>query len=178
MLSSSPAVPISSINWSDDNRRRLSLVTEHGREFNTAHDGLPSPRHLTPISGNTPAATTPDNGSPFGSDAGSAAVSRRTSEADLLDGGASLRKVPSRGGLWHDEVSLMPNPSSPPWPSARFSSGLNHLPGCPISWRCVLLASPSTHLVPCKHRIRSARPHLGRRVSLSDRASPTRPLAP
>jgi hypothetical protein len=116
MLSSSPAVPISSINWTDDNRRRLSLVTEHGREFNTANDGLPSPRHLTPISNNTPATSTPDGGSPFGSEAGSAAVSRQPSEHDLLDSGASLRKVPSRGGLWHDEVSLFYR--IPHWSSA------------------------------------------------------------
>ncbi len=102
MLSSSPAVPIHSINFADQQRRRLSLVTAHGQEIHTAHDGLPSPEHLTPISG------TPYGHSPAGSDAGSAPISRRGSEQGqgyFFEEGTSLKKVPSRGGLWHDEVS-------------------------------------------------------------------------
>lgn len=100
MLSSSPAVPIQSINFPDPHRRRLSLVTGHGQEIFTAHDGLPSPEHLTPISG-TPYAV-----SPAGSEAASNPISRRGSAQGYTgEDGASLRKVPSRGGLWHDEVS-------------------------------------------------------------------------
>ncbi|KAK8850363.1 hypothetical protein IAR55_004281 [Kwoniella newhampshirensis] len=112
MLSSSPAVPLSSIDFSDSGRRRLSLVTAHGQEIFTAHDGLPSPEHLTPITG------TPMSGNtPMGSEAGSAPISRRASEMMLNDDpqpagehpagyhrahGADLTKVPSRGGFWHD----------------------------------------------------------------------------
>ncbi|WVQ86026.1 hypothetical protein IAT38_008194 [Cryptococcus sp. DSM 104549] len=105
MLSSSPAVPLSSINFAGGGRR-LSLVTHEGRELFTAHDGLPSPEHLTPITGNTPTD----------SEAGSAPLSRRGSDMHLdgqqhaasRDGavhsdGASLKKVPSRGGIWHDD---------------------------------------------------------------------------
>lgn len=113
MLSSAPAVPIHSINWSDDNRRRLSLVTAHGRELGIPHEGLPSPEHLTPISGGqTPVGGhTPATGhSPPGSEGGSAPASRRGSEKnggvpshiDLTD---RLHRVPSRAHLG-DEVSL------------------------------------------------------------------------
>ena len=119
MLSSSPAVPISSFTFPDQHRRRLALVTEHGKELFTAHDGLPSPEHLTPISGTPHSSVTPNDGSPTGSDTGSAAVSRKGSESYISGGGGgggrgggvsgdgtSLRKVPSRGGLWHDEVGV------------------------------------------------------------------------
>lgn len=111
MLSSSPAVPISSFNFADGSRRRLSLVTEHGKELYTAHDGLPSPQHLTPITGQTPAEHTPEEGNtPNESPHGSRQVSRRASTLDQggVEDGGSLRKVPSRGGLWHDEVSYYP----------------------------------------------------------------------
>ncbi|EIW69872.1 hypothetical protein TREMEDRAFT_73643 [Tremella mesenterica DSM 1558] len=69
MLSSSPAVPLESIEFADDQRRRLSLVTAHGQRILTAHDGLPSPEHLTPISG-TPGTSAPPSreGSRRGSD--------------------------------------------------------------------------------------------------------------
>nr|ODN90074.1 HAL protein kinase [Cryptococcus depauperatus CBS 7841] len=91
MLSSNPAVPLHSIAFAD-NRRRLSLVTTEGREMLTAHDGLPSPGSLTPVAGGTPSD---------GSDSGSAPMSRRESGS----GGTSLRKVSSRGGLWHDDLN-------------------------------------------------------------------------
>ena len=110
MLSSSPAVPISSFNFSDDNRRRLSFVTEQGREFNTAHQDGASSNHLSPITGNTPAAHTPED-----SPAGSAAVSRNPSRhlapendhaVSHVTSGMHLTKVSSRGGMWHEDVSL------------------------------------------------------------------------
>ena len=109
MLSSSPAVPISSFNFSDDNRRRLSFVTEHGREFNTLHHDGASSNHLSPITGNTPAGHTPDD-----SPAGSAAASRRQSHhephpqeraVEHVTSGMHLTKVQSRGGLWTEDVS-------------------------------------------------------------------------
>ncbi|ORY35871.1 hypothetical protein BCR39DRAFT_37646 [Naematelia encephala] len=118
MLSSSPAVPISSINFHDTHRRRLSLVTEHGRELLTNHDGLPSPEHLTPISG-TPRGNTPADGlSPAVSDSESDSPSRRGSDSGE-DGNnfTSLAKVPSRGGLWHD----VPEPA-PPMLASRSNS--------------------------------------------------------
>ena len=99
MLSSSPAIPIKSINFADSQQRRLSLVTGHGRELLTAHDALPSPEHLTPISG------TPFWHSPAGSEAGSAPISRRGSESGVGDDGTELRKATSRGRPWSAEVS-------------------------------------------------------------------------
>lgn len=133
MLSSSPAIPIHKFDFHGNDRRRLSLHTSHG-QFTTSQDGLPSPDGLTPITGNTPAVgMTPIDGSPAHSEAGSAPMSRRGSEFQHYsmsqsqhshhgdqsetatplrspswegqDGG-ELRKVPSRGGLWHDDVSL------------------------------------------------------------------------
>ncbi|WVQ95708.1 hypothetical protein IAU59_002807 [Kwoniella sp. CBS 9459] len=113
MLSSSPAVPLSSINFADPHRRRLSLVTAHGQEIFTAHDGLPSPEHLTPISGHTPTASEP----------GSNPLSRRGSDSAVADDysthetgdvgyrgarGTDLQKVPSRGGIWHDDPEPRP----------------------------------------------------------------------
>ncbi|WRT70528.1 uncharacterized protein IL334_007526 [Kwoniella shivajii] len=122
MLSSSPAVPLSSINFSDDNQRRLSLMTASGREIFTARDGLPSPEHLTPIEGVTPTASEP----------GSRSISRQTSTDDLshheephyerykeLDT-TSLRKVPSRGGIWHEVEE--PRAPNAPYYSSQTSS--------------------------------------------------------
>ncbi|KAK4688262.1 hypothetical protein P7C73_g1847, partial [Tremellales sp. Uapishka_1] len=120
MLSSSPAIPLSSINFAQ-NGRRLSLVTAHGQELLTAHDGLPSPEHLTPIQGHTPT----DSPSPGTSEDGSRPVSRRGSDMALNDAGGGgggggykaasgndeahhLKKVDSRGGMWHDK-GHMPN---------------------------------------------------------------------
>lgn len=98
MLSSSPAVPLSSIDF-ENGGRRLSLRTAGGLELFTNRDALPSPEHLTPIDGHTPAtsgAATPrsDNGS-----------SRHPSQVGLqehYDDGQTLYKAPSHGGLWHD----------------------------------------------------------------------------
>ena len=59
MLSSSPAVPLHSIDFHGNDQRRLSLRTHGGQEYLTAHDGLPSPEHLTPVSG-TPRGHTPE----------------------------------------------------------------------------------------------------------------------
>ncbi|WVW81093.1 hypothetical protein I302_103084 [Kwoniella bestiolae CBS 10118] len=130
MLSSSPAVPLSSISFGDGNQRRLSLVTASGQELFTARDGLPSPEHLTPITG----ATTPNVSEPP-----SQPLSRRGSSNNItgeeqfhdepqdvplhtepeyekykeLDS-TSLRKVPSRGGIWHEvEEPRAPNVSQP-----------------------------------------------------------------
>ena len=75
MLSSNPAIPLHSIKFTDDRRQGLSLVTAHGHEFYTAHDGLPSPEHLTPVTG-----------TPAGSPPGSAASSRRPSQMDMTTG--------------------------------------------------------------------------------------------
>jgi hypothetical protein len=95
MLSSSPAVPLHSIDFHDGQNRRLSLRTHGGQEYLTAHDGLPDPEHLTPVSG-TPRGHTPEP-----SDGGSAPLSRRGS--DLASEGenrfgsmASLNRAPSR----------------------------------------------------------------------------------
>jgi len=111
MLSSSPAVPIHRFDFSGD-KRRLSIHTAHGQTL-TSNEGLPSPEHLTPITGNTPAMT-PHGGSPDGSESGSADVSRRPSQVDFRaprwegqDGG-ELTKVNSRGGLWHEDGNLPP----------------------------------------------------------------------
>ncbi|WWC65450.1 uncharacterized protein I303_108068 [Kwoniella dejecticola CBS 10117] len=139
MLSSSPAIPLSSISFGEGGNRRLSLVTASGQELFTARDGLPSPEHLTPITG----ATTPANAS----EPPSAPLSRRqsadttnTSSASLfhdepqdvplhteptyekykeLDS-TSLRKVPSRGGIWHEVEE--PRPPNVSQPSSRASS--------------------------------------------------------
>ncbi|KAL7422260.1 serine/threonine protein kinase [Cryptotrichosporon argae] len=142
MLSSSPAVPLASIDFADPSRRRLSLVTAHGQELLTHRDGLPSPEHLTPVSG-TPYATTPASGSPAGSDAGSAPPSRRESETALagVEGarddapgiGHTLRKVPSRGGIWHDERAASPARPAAPDDNHRphVPSGLSFTPATP-----------------------------------------------
>lgn len=121
MLSANPAVPLHKINFADTHRRRLSLVDAHGRELYTAHDGLPSPEALTPVTGGNTPGLSPLGGSPAGSpgisrrtsQVDSAPISRRPSDSNLLDDdhgplpdGGRLTKVPSRGGLWHDEVSL------------------------------------------------------------------------
>lgn len=110
MLSSNPAVPISSINFADDDRKRLALLTHHGRELYTAHDGLPSPDNLTPMSGNTPVdGNTPRSGmTPIGtppdSQSSSLAPSRRPSHvvsSSSEEDDHALRKVPSN----REEVS-------------------------------------------------------------------------
>ena len=130
MLSSSPAIPIHKFDFHDRDRRRLSLHTAHG-QFTTSQDGLPSPEGLTPVTGMTPGhGMTPIDGSPDVSPAPSAPMSRRGSShpgagggvgghgdqsetatplrSPTWDGpdGGDLAKVPSRGGLWHDEVSI------------------------------------------------------------------------
>lgn len=104
MLSSTPAIPLSSIEM-DSGGRRLSLRTAGGMELFTNRDALPSPEHLTPIEGHTPTgsgAATPrsENGR-----------SRQASQTQLVDhyeDGQGLYKAPSNGGLWHDsyEVSV------------------------------------------------------------------------
>ena len=100
MLSSNPSVPLHSIDFHGNDQRRLSLRTHEGQEYLTAHDGLPSPEHLTPVSG------TPYHGlSPNGSNAGSAPMSRMGSEvateSSSDDGGregamSGLQRAPSR----------------------------------------------------------------------------------
>jgi hypothetical protein len=77
MLSSNPAVPLHSIDFHGDGQRRLSLRTHSGQEYLTAHDGLPSPEHLTPVSG------TPRGHTPEASEGGSAPLSRRGSDITL-----------------------------------------------------------------------------------------------
>jgi hypothetical protein len=107
MLSASPAVPLSSIEFAPNTHgRRLSLTTAHGRQFFTHRDGLPSPDVLTPIGG-TPhgsGAATPVGSS---SDSEPHSNSRRGSGNDLrqqerYDEDNSLHKVNSRGGIWHN----------------------------------------------------------------------------
>ena len=108
MLSSNPAVPISSINFADDDRRRLSIMTHHGREMFTHHDGLPSPDVLTPIGhtpaeGNTPLTRSPV-GTPPDSEPPSLSGSRRGSAANVGyqgEDGDSLKKLTSH----RDDVS-------------------------------------------------------------------------
>lgn len=83
--------------------------------MHTAHDGLPSPEHLTPISGHSPPeGVTPTSvRSPMATPPASTPISRNGSQL-VLDGdeGTNLRKVPSRGGMWHDhEVSNQILPS-------------------------------------------------------------------
>ncbi|WWC92075.1 uncharacterized protein L201_007029 [Kwoniella dendrophila CBS 6074] len=146
MLSSSPAIPLSSISFGDGEhgQRRLSLVTAQGRELFTAKDGLPSPESLTPIRGET-GENTPSNLS----EPPSQPLSRRQSSSNFNDSATintmtttatdnnsvfhdepqdiplhqepqyekykeldttSLRKVPSRGGIWHEvEEPKAPN---------------------------------------------------------------------
>lgn len=101
MLSSTPAIPLSSIDL-DQHGRRLSLRTAGGLELFTNHDALPSPEHLTPIEGHTPAgsgAVTPR------SDYGGSRQHSQTALQEQYAEGESLHKASSRGGLWHDEVS-------------------------------------------------------------------------
>jgi hypothetical protein len=98
MLSSSPAVPLHSIEFHGNDQRRLSLRTHGGQEYLTAHDGLPSPEHLTPVSG-TPRGHTPEPTE-------SAPLSRNESEiTQSYTGGeesarfgsmATLNRAPSR----------------------------------------------------------------------------------
>jgi hypothetical protein len=83
MLSSSPAVPLHSIDFHDNDTRRLSLRTHGGQEYLTAHDGLPSPEHLTPISG-TPRAMTPESLSRRASDLGDEMDKQRDKERERL----------------------------------------------------------------------------------------------
>jgi len=83
MLSSAPSVPLHSIDFHDDDRRRLSLRTHGGQEYLTAHDGLPSPEHLTPISG-TPGTMTPETLSRRGSDLGQEMDKQREKERRKL----------------------------------------------------------------------------------------------
>ncbi|RSH76834.1 uncharacterized protein EHS24_005235 [Apiotrichum porosum] len=104
MLSSTPAIPLSAIEFAhESNGRRLSLTTAQGRQFFTHRDGLPSPDTLTPIGGTptTSGAATPAESSD------SAPGSRSASGQNLnehYDDGNSLFKANSRGGLWHDQV--------------------------------------------------------------------------
>lgn len=123
MLSSAPAIPLQSIDFlNGGNGRRLSLVTASGREFLTNRDGLPSPNVLTPIEGHTPADTPPESATPsetgtppesegtteypgVAAAAASAQHDRRKSMFGDIEDGGSIRKVPSRGGIWHDNVS-------------------------------------------------------------------------
>jgi len=86
MLSSSPAVPLHSIDFHDDDKRRLALRTHSGQEYLTAHDGLPSPEHLTPISG-TPRAMTPESLSRRNSDLGEEMDKERKKERERLRAG-------------------------------------------------------------------------------------------
>jgi len=109
MLSASPAVPLSAIEFAPDGHgRRLSLTTAHGRQFFTHRDGLPSPEVLTPIGG-TPAGS--GAATPIGSSSDSDPNSRRGSQNNLdkgYDEGTSLFKADSRGGIWHSaDVSVI-----------------------------------------------------------------------
>ncbi|WVR08460.1 hypothetical protein IAU60_005515 [Kwoniella sp. DSM 27419] len=182
MLSASPAVPLSSINFADGGQRRLSLVTAHGRELYTAHDGLPSPEQLTPI-GHTPTASEP-NSNP---------LSRRVSDEAVVDDestpagytnqdGTSLRKVPSRGGIWHDDPEPRPFQSnassrdgsrstSPAAPQAAhrrppIPSGLSFTPATPHS------ASPAPSLPEHGH-VDTRRAPISATAPSSPHASPT-----
>lgn len=144
MLSSSPAVPLSSIDFADQHRRRLSLVTAEGRQIFTAHDGLPSPEHLTPISG-TPGASEPSSLAP------SREGSRRGSDMEFgLDGGASLRKVPSHAHE-DDLVSISSALSICPRPPAIFpglvSSGSDVL--CGLGCVAELRTGSDQHTAHC-----------------------------
>lgn len=97
MLSSSPAIPLSSIDFAQDHQggtgRRLSLMTANGKEFFTNRDGLPSPHVLTPVEGNTPTGS-------------GTHTPRSVDDREHYDQGNSLFKANSRGGIWHDEVSV------------------------------------------------------------------------
>ncbi|TXT03891.1 hypothetical protein VHUM_04314 [Vanrija humicola] len=106
MLSSAPAIPLQSIDFlNGGNGRRLSLVAANGREFLTNRDGLPSPGVLTPIEGHTPADTPPESATPSETGTPPQQHDRRKSMFQDVDDGGSIRKVPSRGGIWHDNVS-------------------------------------------------------------------------
>lgn len=117
MLSATPAVPLSSIDFADPHGRRLSLRTAHGREFFTHRDGLPSPEHLTPVSGTPVSGGTPLSGTPVLSGNGTplevsddelvleSANHSRTELHEHYEDGQPLYKVPSNGGIWHDDVS-------------------------------------------------------------------------
>jgi hypothetical protein len=109
MLSASPAIPLSNIEFAPDgNGRRLSLTTANGRQLFTHRDGLPSPDALTPIGG-TPAGS--GAATPIGSNSDSDPNSRHGSGNNLNEHyavGTSLFKANSRGGLWHDnDVSFV-----------------------------------------------------------------------
>jgi len=122
MLSSSPAVPLHSIDFHDDDKRRLALRTHSGQEYLTAHDGLPSPEHLTPISG-TPRAMTPESLSRRNSDLGEEMDKERKKERERLRAGtlgldehdgfgtmSHLNRAPSRrtaAANKEDNVSLL-----------------------------------------------------------------------
>lgn len=115
MLSASPAIPLSSIEFDQGNGRRLSLTTAHGRQFFTHRDGLPSPEQLTPIGG-TPAGS--GAGTPLGSNSDSDPNSRRASDNNLnehYEDGGTLYKANSRGGIWHDDVSTTVPASHRDW---------------------------------------------------------------
>lgn len=129
MLSANPAVPLSNIDFADLHGRRLSLRTAHGREFLTHRDGLPSPEHLTPVSG-TPVAGSPLTGTPILSGSGSPIEVSEVSDDELVlesrnhsrtelhenyEDGQTLYKAPSHGGIWHDDVShrSLPPPITP-----------------------------------------------------------------
>lgn len=114
MLSSNPSIPLSSIDFADNEGRRLSLVTAEGRKMLTPHDGLPSPGNLSPVAGGTPT----ENGSDFGE--GADIADERSRQMRYSDDDEStlntvdveqpvgamhhrLSKVPSRGGIWHPD---------------------------------------------------------------------------
>lgn len=115
MLSSSPAVPLHSIDFHGNDQRRLSLRTHGGQEYLTAHDGLPSPEHLTPVSG-TPRGHTPEptESAPLSRNESEVTQSYTPGEENNGRYGsmASLNRAPSRrtnvanSGAGGDEVSL------------------------------------------------------------------------
>lgn len=119
MLSSNPSVPLSSIDFADNEGRRLSLITAEGRKMLTAHDGLPSPGNLTPVTGGTPTENGSDMWEGDIADERSRQMRYPDDDEDTLHtadmeqpGGAAaymdnrghrLSKVPSRGGIWHPD---------------------------------------------------------------------------
>lgn len=119
MLSSNPSVPLSSIDFADNEGRRLSLITAEGRKMLTAHDGLPSPSNLTPVTGGTPTENGSDMWEGDIADERSRQMRYPDDDEDTLHtadmeqpGGAAaymdnrghrLSKVPSRGGIWHPD---------------------------------------------------------------------------
>ncbi|OXH41192.1 other/HAL protein kinase [Cryptococcus neoformans] len=123
MLSSNPSIPLSSIDFADNEGRRLSLVTAEGRKMLTPHDGLPSPGNLSPVAGGTPT----ENGSDFGE--GADIADERSRQMRYSDDDEStlntvdveqpvgamhhrLSKVPSRGGIWHPDPRWDENATS------------------------------------------------------------------